>query len=366
MNVLIDRVHSGVQRLQQNVHAQLQLLASASSPAPTDASWALQSMFVPHTSPRVRTRVPSTSDSPSHSGEDVSGMLTEMDGVSLLIASYLDGETLAHVCAVSRAWRAFVHQHREALYSQLLATPHCEFPSVIASSCAFKSYLFSLRDALDVELQHTLAVEPVASALEQFCALDRGHNGFVAMFCDLIEFRDPRIARFVAHKRQSALSMVLARTPEDVTTFRKRSHFVGPITFVPIDNPHWPRFEPSPPLDDCPGFLGYAYDHATIVPGYESLQRPVVKPIMKELMLFDSQEHAAEYGRRIGVAPFAAIVSDDDDGAHDGRRDRSVGPLTFSTPLRRRMRHLTAKERVQRLKARIEDVDRCILAHTEQ
>lgn len=365
MDVLIGRVHSGVQRLQQNVHAQLQLLSSTAPPvSAADASWAMQSMFVPNAPPQVRTRVLSTPESPSCSGEDTSGVLTEMDGVSLLIASFLDGESLAHVRAVSRSWREFVNQHREALYSQLLTTPRCEFPSVIASSCAFKSYLFSLRDALDVELQHTLAIEPIATALEDFSAQDRSRHGFVAMFCDLIEFRDPRIARFVAHKRQSALSMVLARTPEDVTAFRRRSHFVGPITFVPIDNPHWPQYEPSPPLDDCPGFLGYAYDHATVVPGYESLKRSVVKSILKELMLFDSQENAAAYGRRIGAAPFAAIVSDDEAGA--GGRGYGGCPLVFSSPLRRRMRHLTAGERVQRLEARIEAVDRCILAHMEQ
>lgn len=373
MELLLERVHSGVQRIQQNahvqrlqknVHAHLQNLAmTGAAPQLSTSTWALESMFVPQHWDTTRHRTTSSA-TPTPRFSDCEGqtdVLTDMDGVSLLIASYLDGESVAAVQGVSRAWRAFIAQYREVLYAQLLHPRACGFPNVISSSCAFKSYLFSLRDALDIELRHTIAIEPVATALEQYCVSDSSGSAFVAMFCDLIEFQDPTIAKFVAHKRQSALSMVLVRTPDDVRAFRKRSHFVGPITFVPIENPHWPPFEPYQPLADCPGFLGYAYDHATIVPGYESLQQTVVKSILKELMLFDTQDHATAYGLSIGTAPFAAIVSDDPEDGAD--YNRWAATATFSTPLRRRMRHLTAQQRIDRLKERIVDVDRCIMSH---
>lgn len=359
MDVLFGRVQSGVLRLQHNVHAQLQQLAVGTPPPAASPSCALQSMFVRAASPlEASSRPQSVPVSPASSTDsDTSEVLTDMDGVSLLIASFLDGETLARVQSVSRAWRKFVLQHRDELYSRLLS----DFPTVVPSSSAFKTYLFSLRHALDVELQHSLTVQPVHEALEQYCTeVEPMNHGFVAMFCDIVEFRDPKIARFVAWKRQSALSMVLVATPEHVKAFRRRSTYVGPITFVPVDNPNWPDFQS--PAVDFPGFLGYAFDHATMVPGYESLRETVVKSILKELMLFDSEEAATAYGLAIGSTPFAAVVNDE--ATTELLSARGHSQLTFSSPLRRRLTHLSVNDRIQHLRARIEAVDCCILATT--
>ncbi|OWZ07747.1 hypothetical protein PHMEG_00019824 [Phytophthora megakarya] len=285
------------------------------------------------------------------------GHLTALsiDGVALLIVSYLDGESLSRVQGVNRAWKTFIKQYQDSLYRTLIEERRV-FHTVITSTSAFKSYLFSLRHELDRELAHYHAVHPTHQALEQYCAATEQH-GFVAMFCDIIEFRDPRIARFVAWKRQSALSMVLAATPEHVMNFRKRSSYVGPITFVPVDNPLWPVFTSSPV--DAPGFMGYAFDHVTIVPGYEALKDSVVKSILKELMIFDTPENAAAYGRSIGRPPYAAILEDEDAQVLVGQAERT-SHLTFSSPLRRRLSKYPVAERIQRLRAKIKAVDDCI------
>ncbi|RMX70074.1 hypothetical protein KXD40_006690 [Peronospora effusa] len=174
------------------------------------------------------------------------------------------------------------------------------------------------------------------------------------MFCDIIEFHDPRIARFVAWKRQSALSMVLAATPDHVMNFRKQSSYIGPITFVPVDNPLWPVFTSS--IVDTPGFMGYAFDHVTMVEGYEALKDTVVKSILKELMIFDTTENAAAYGRRIGRPPYAAILEDEDAQEQVGLTERT-SHLSFSSHLRQQLAKYPIAERIRRLQSKIKAVD---------
>ncbi|KAL7693436.1 putative F-box domain-containing protein [Plasmopara halstedii] len=273
-----------------------------------------------------------------------------IDEIVLLIISYLDGESLSRVQGVSKAWREFIQQHLERLY-QVLIYERQVFHTVITSRSAFLSYLFSKRHELDQELAHTHAVQSKYQALEQYCTSTEDH-GFVAMFCDIIEFTNPKIARFVALKRQSALSMVLAATPTHVMKFRKQSKFVGPITFVPVDNPLWPVFTLSPVT--ARGFLGYAFDHVRVVHGYEALKDTVIKSILKDLMIFDTMEHIAAYERRIGYAPYATSLDYDAEMPDVGRH------LIFSSSLRRQLEKYPVAERIGRLYVRIKAVDNCI------
>ncbi|EEY56746.1 uncharacterized protein PITG_10238 [Phytophthora infestans T30-4] len=334
---LFGLMQSGASRLQHTVNQHLNLLSTSNSSSGTT---------IEHV-----TTSPSCSFRSTFSHLQV----LSIDGVALLMVSYLDGESLARVQGVNKAWRAFIQQYREPLY-RVLVQERRVFHTVITSTSGFKSYLFSMRHALDRELAHTHSVHPMHQALEQYCASTVQH-GFVAMFCDIIEFHDPRIARFVAWKRQSALSMVLAATPTHVMNFRKRSSYVGPITFVPVDNPLWPVFTLSPV--DAAGFMGYAFDHVTMVPGYEALKNTVVKSILKELMIFDTPDNAAAYGRSIGRAPYAAILEDEDAQVQVGQAERT-SHLTFSSPLRRQLSRYSVAERIRRLRAKIKAVDDCI------
>ncbi|KAG7387130.1 high-affinity Zn(2+) transporter zrt1 [Phytophthora pseudosyringae] len=361
---LFGLMQSGASRLQHTVNQHLNLLTATSSLATgatfqqvtVSPSCSFRSAFVQASTSEANSSL-KTMDTASVASSEGHLQALSIDGVALLIVSFLDGGSLARVQGVNRAWRAFIQPYRECLYRTLVEERRV-FHTVITSASAFKSYLFSMRHELDRELAHTHAVHPTHQALEQFCASTEQH-GFVAMFCDIIEFRDPRIARFVAWKRQSALSMVLAATPEHVMNFRKRSSYVGPITFVPVDNPLWPVFTSAPV--DAPGFLGYAFDHVTMVPGYEALKDTVVKSILKELMIFDTPENAAAYGRSIGRAPYAAILEDEDAQVQVGQAERT-SHLTFSSSLRRQLSKYPVAERIHHLRAKIKAVDDCIAA----
>ncbi|KAG6616673.1 F-box domain [Phytophthora cinnamomi] len=357
---LFGFMQSGASRLQQTVNQHLHLL-STTTPQTVEQvaispSCSFRSTFVQ--SP-INVTIAASNSSEAVPATSCEGHLQvlSIDGVALLIVSFLDGESLSRVQAVNTAWRSFIQEYREPLYRSLVEERRV-FHTVITSTSAFKSYLFSLRHELDRELAHTHAVHPTHHALEQYCASTENH-GFVAMFCDIIEFRDPRIARFVAWKRQSALSMVLAATPDHVMNFRKRSSYVGPITFVPVDNPLWPVFTSSPV--NAPGFMGYAFDHVTMVEGYEGLKDTVVKSILKELMIFDTPENAAAYGRSIGRPPYAAILEDEDAQVQVGQAERT-GHLTFSSPLRRQLSRYPVADRIRRLRNKIKAVDDCIAA----
>lgn len=358
---LFGLMQSGASRLQHTVNQQLHIMStSLASPRAVDhlvtvsPSCSFRSTFVNN---YIADKEPANADSNTATSSDGPLQAMSIDGVALLIVSYLDGESFSRLQGVNTSWRAFVQQHRESVCRTLLEERRV-FATVITSTSAFKSYLFSLRHALDRELGHTHAVRATHEALEQYCSTTEQH-GFVAMFCDIVEFTDPRIERFVAWKRQSALSMVLAATPDHVMAFRKRSNYVGPITFVPVDNPLWPSF--NSPAVDAPGFLGYAFDHVKMVEGYEALKDTVVKSILKELMLFDTTEHAADFGRSVGRAPYAAILGDEDAQVQVGRSERT-SHLTFSSPLRRRLIKFPVAERIHLLRDKIKAVDDCIAA----
>ncbi|KAL3661980.1 hypothetical protein V7S43_012787 [Phytophthora oleae] len=368
---LFGFVQSGASRLQSTVNQHLNLLSQVSSSAPVGSTFeqvtlspscSFRSTFVHGSNDEDAINSPSKLVKTSvESSSEGHLQALSIDGVALLLVSYLDGESLSRVQGINKAWRCFIQQYRENLY-RVLVEERRVFSTVITSTSAFKSYLFSLRHQLDRELAHTHGVHSTHQALEQYCASTEKH-GFVAMFCDILEFRDPRISRFVAWKRQSALSMVLAATPENVMNFRKRSSYVGPITFVPVDNPLWPVFTSDPV--NAPGFMGYAFDHVTIVPGYEALKETVVKSILKELMLFDTPENAANYGRSIGRAPYAAVLEDEDAQVLVGQAERA-SHLTFSSPLRRQLSKYPVAERIRRLRAKIKAVDDCIAATSKQ
>lgn len=374
------RVQSGIAHLQTSVHQQLSHQLDAVSLAgafthsnnskpsrdvvvsPTGAT--LASLFV---CSDARGTTISTNDAPttptaqarsrsnSNANADSSDLLlTALDGVSLHIAGFLDAQALYHIQLVNRSCREFVVAHRETLYRALL--PHA-FERVVPSSTAFKSYMLSLRHELMLELLHTNAVAPTYAALETYCShtapLD---HGFIAMFCDIVEFTDARVARFVSMKRHHALSVVLAATADHVNSFRKRSEYTQPVAFVPVCNPNWPAFE-LPVIDDVPGFLGYAFDYVCMAPGYEALKDTVVKSILRDLMIFDTTEHAAAYGAAIGRPPFAAILDADD----VVNRSSAALDMRFSTPLRRALQHLPIAERIRALEARLQALDTCFV-----
>ncbi|CAI5719288.1 unnamed protein product [Peronospora effusa] len=355
---LFHVVQTGAFRLQQSLTDHLSLYATPSQVKTTpfdqvvvSSSCTFRSMFV-----QCRQNKFEVTSKPSKVSIDTSSnrhlQVFSINGVVLLIMSFLDGESLSRVQGVTNAYHTFIQHYHELLYRSLIEERQV-FHTVITSSSAFKSYLFSLRHELDQELAHTHAVHPTHSALEQFCSSTEQH-GFVAMFCDIIEFHDPRIARFVAWKRQSALSMVLAATPDHVMNFRKQSSYIGPITFVPVDNPLWPVFTSS--IVDTPGFMGYAFDHVTMVEGYEALKDTVVKSILKELMIFDTTENAAAYGRRIGRPPYAAILEDEDAQEQVGLTERT-SHLSFSSHLRQQLAKYPIAERIRRLQSKIKAVD---------
>ncbi|DBA05390.1 TPA: hypothetical protein N0F65_007552 [Lagenidium giganteum] len=356
---LFGLVQDSVSRLQVNVNQQL----SAWRPghlSPTEqlhhddnsASCGLQSTFV-RQPPSLFMECGATGGfvvqrRRSELDQDQAELLTGLDGVSLLIASFLDATSLGHVQQVNRAWYAFVAQYRDVLFGALLSK---DFGVTITSSTPFKSYMFSLRHEVEKELLHTQAIEPLHAALEHYCThTEPTNHGFVAMFCDIIYFKDPRIARFVAQKRQSALSMVLTSTPDHVMAFRKKSGYNRPVTFVPVNNPHWPDFV-LPPVD-APGFLGYAFDHVEVVPGYESLKDTVIKSILKELMVFDTHANATAYGLMVERTPYTAVLEEDEVDPNDH--------LTFSSPLRRQLLKYPIHQRAQILQRKLDSIDQCI------
>lgn len=374
------RVQSGVSRLQSSVHQQLSyqldvvsssaaaVVAAAAAggrfPPPPQSSGTdvivsssgatLQSLFVCHPA-RVGSSTLDRDLTLDHDHAPITTtsdfMLSDLDGVSLAMASFLSARELYCLQLVSRAWRTFVVTHRERLYGDLMPRV---FDTVVPSSSAFATFMLSYRHEVARELLHTRAVEPTHTALELYCTTtEPANHGFVAMFCDIVEFTDPRVARFVAYKRQHALSVVLAATPMHVDAFRKRSGYTRPIAFVPVHNPHWPTFD-LPQLPHVPGFLGYANDFVRMAPGYEPLRDTVVKSILRDLMVFDTSTNAAAYGASIGRQPFAAVLD-------DAVADPSLH-MSFSSPLRRQLSALPIAERIRTLEERIEAIEAACLA----
>ncbi|KAJ0404806.1 hypothetical protein P43SY_003482 [Pythium insidiosum] len=334
-----DRLHVGLQRLTSTSSIAL-------SPRTTletgSTACALDSAFVCNAQAATKPRGPTMMSTLDPDSSDF--VVTGLEGISIQIAMFLDGTSLARMQLVNRSWRRFILQHRDALLSLLLERT---FQTVVPSSTVYKSFLLSMRHEIDLEIAHLRCIRSLHETLEEYCTkIEPENHGFVAMFCDIIRFRDPHIARFVAQRRHYALSMVLVSTPEHVQAFRRRCPNAGPVAFVPIDNPHWPQFDL--PAVDATGFLGYAFDHVEVVRGYESLKQTVVKSILKEMMLFDTKENAHDYGVSIGRAPYAAV--------RDGEVDHTFH-LRFSNPLREELRHLPVKERIAILSKRIQSFD---------
>lgn len=98
--------------------------------------------------------------------------------------------------------------------------------------------------------------------------------------------------------------------------------------------------------------MGYAFEHVEMVKGYEAFKHTVVKSILKEMMLFDTAENAAAYGRSVGKPPYAAIVGGTEDTHNYG--------LAFSNPLREELTYLSIRERIAVLMRRIAAVDHSI------
>lgn len=347
-----DLFASGVSRLQGSVHHQLQQF---SAPQPVAAvtmkstSTTLRSAFV-HTTYQAQEqslRVPVSSAQNDCSGK-AELLVTALDGVSLHIAEFLTAQDLCLMQRVGRSWNEFVKANRDHLYSALVAN---QFKVAAPQpSTAFRTYLSLFNAELQAEFLHCQSIAGIHSALEHYCTeAEPSDHGFVAMFCDIVQFDDPMIARFVAWKRQSALNMVLAATPDHVHAFRKRSKYVGPIAFVPVDNPNWPQFEP--PVVNAPGCLGYAFDRVKMVPGYESLKDTVAKSILKELLIFDTQENAAAYGLSIGREPYAAILDTEPQEA------RYRNAMRFSSPLRQKLQEFPVQKRIVLLQECIQAVN---------
>uniref|UniRef100_M4BY85 F-box domain-containing protein n=1 Tax=Hyaloperonospora arabidopsidis (strain Emoy2) TaxID=559515 RepID=M4BY85_HYAAE len=361
---LLGQMQCSASRLHQRVNEHLGVLSSTVTTSPgntfltVSSTCSFRSTFVqcPPREPKVTSKSGKTITFIAKSDNFLEGL--SIDEVTFLVLSFLDAASISRVQGVSRTWRTFIQQYREPIYRALIQESQVYGQAIISSS-SFMSYLCMLRYDLDRELTHALAVHPTHEILEHYCKLTTEH-GFVAMFCDIVEFRDPKIACAVARKRQSALSTVLTATPDHVMKFRKRSRYVGPITFVPVDNPLWPVFD-FPPVD-TPGFMGYAFDHVAMVEGYQTLKNTIVKSILKDLMIFDTAASAEAYGDTIGRAPYAAILEVEDAQVHAIQLERD-NQLSFSSQLRR---HLADKypftERIQRLQAKIKAVDNCIAA----
>ena len=362
---LFGLVQSGASRMQQSVSEHLRVLSStlATSPwetilhnAAVSSVSHFRSTFVQ--CPPKDFEVSSTPRKAATLVIDSKRCLQDLliNEVTFLVLSFLDGESLSRVQGVSTAWHVFIQQHRELIYRTLIKERRV-FDEAINTSSSFQSYLGLLRYELDQELAHAHAVRPTHEILEHYCKYTDQH-GFVAMFCDILEFRDPTIARAVARKRQSALSTVLVATPGHVMKFRKRSSYVGPITFVPIDNPLWPGVN-TPPVN-TPGFVGYAFDLVTMVEGYQPLKNTIVKSILKDLMIFDTTENAEAYANTIGQSPYAATLEIEGAQRYVGQLERA-NHLSFSTQLRRQLADkYPFADRIRRLKAKIKAVDNCI------
>ncbi|KAI9908242.1 hypothetical protein PsorP6_003015 [Peronosclerospora sorghi] len=293
---------------------------------------------------------------PSSAPVSVEGYLdvSSIDDLLLTVVSYLDGETLSRLSRVNTAWHRFMQQYREPLYRSLMrGATYVDHTPRRPPRSAFQSYLLALRDDVARELAHTFAVLASHQALEAYCRATPEH-GFVAMFCDLVEFPDARLGRLVAWKRQSALGIVLAATPARVQDFRKHSRYCGPITFVPVENPHWP-VSPLTPVE-ARGCMGYAIEHVRMVKGYEAVKETVVASIFKDLLIFDTTAHAAAYERSRGRPVYALSLDDQDAWAQVNQLERGRH-LSFSSPLRRQVAKYPVATRIERIRAKLRAID---------
>ncbi|OQR87156.1 hypothetical protein ACHHYP_09475 [Achlya hypogyna] len=269
--------------------------------------------------------------------ENSSYLMTEGLSPELVIAviEYLDAKSLCQLQQTCRLWRAELERQDSALWVRLIQRDfHVALPPTAAPTVY--SYITTLEAAARVELRHLRGLQQPYRALEEFCATERDH-GIVGMLCDLCYFENPLVGQAIARQRFGALGMVVVQTPGHVQAFRKQSHYVGPINFVPLQNPHWPNIE-LPPVNAA-GFLGYAFDLTKMLPGFEHLKDTVVRAIMKNIAVFSTRVEAQQFqNSQPSHVPTVAL---DDPGA--------PFELSFVSPLRTRLAPYVMTEKLSKL-----------------
>ncbi|KAH9156658.1 hypothetical protein AeRB84_001459 [Aphanomyces euteiches] len=201
-----------------------------------------------------------------------------------IIAGFLDGKSLSRLQQTSRMWRSRILHLEAQLWTTLTVRElHGKMPPVGVQPVVH--YLTTYKQLVDRERRHVTHIRAPSAALEAYCRAEPDH-GIVGLFCDVCYFDDPRMGDAIARQRFGAMAMVIVQRPHHVQRFRKQSQYVGPINFVPLENPHWPEIPlPKVPLD-TPGFLGYAFDLVRMVPGYDHLKSTVVRAILKDIRVF--------------------------------------------------------------------------------
>ncbi|OQR89310.1 hypothetical protein THRCLA_09799 [Thraustotheca clavata] len=275
------------------------------------------------------------------------GLTTELAAILL---QYLDAASICRLQRTCRMWRQEILAMDSSLWTKLIKMYFgMELP--VAAMPTALSYVMLTQEEARIELTHTSSLVKEYSAFEEYRRTERD-NGIIAMFCDICMFENQQIAQAIAKQRYGALPMVIVETPQSVIKFRKLSHHVGQINFVPLENPLWPALELPNVDESTPGFINYAFNLAKITPGYEHLQDNVVRTILKNIMVFTTRAHAQRYMNSIGIhVPTVAL---DDSGAPYS--------LCFSNPLRQRLQNLRLAEREKYIKDHILAMEQSISA----
>ncbi|ETV77299.1 hypothetical protein, variant [Aphanomyces astaci] len=234
----------------------------------------------------------------------------------LTIAGFLDAASLCRLQQTSRQWRHHIVVHASTLWQGLAFKELGINPPMLANDVL--GYLGTYQTAVEGELRHMNEVKAPYAALEQFCLAEPADHGIIGMFCDVCYFDDVCIGQAIAKQRFGAMAMVVVQQPRHVQRFRSASHYVDPKT---------------------PGFRGYAYNLVHMIPGYDHLKPTVVRAILKNIMVFDSAEHAAAYFTMSQtLAPFVTL--DNAQPAYE---------LGFASPLRGSLSALSMDQKVHTL-----------------
>ncbi|KDO31797.1 hypothetical protein SPRG_03717 [Saprolegnia parasitica CBS 223.65] len=254
------------------------------------------------------------------------------------VVQYLDGVSIGRLQQTCHFWHAELDRYDAPVWRRLLATeflivhPPSTMPSVL-------SYIAARQDRLDAELRHTQSIAAQSSALEAYTATEANH-GIVDVFCDMCYFEDPLVGIAIAKQRFGAMAMVVVETADHVRRFRKRSTHVGPINFVPLQNPHWPSIE-LPAMDGVDGCLGYAFDLVQMAPGHDmALKDTVVRAILKNIAVFETRAQATTFQN--AMPQHVPTVALDDPGA--------PFELCFASPLRQHFAQYTTRDKIDRLR----------------
>ncbi|KAF0701283.1 Aste57867_8212 [Aphanomyces stellatus] len=298
----------------------------ATMPPPLPVAPTLHSVFLPLeaiVSPTHRDNHVAAAPSSETSFLMTQGISVEL---ALLVAGFLDGTSLGSLMATNTTWRRFVLAHDRALWSTLARRELGDsYPSSSPPSSSHRShYVEAFARMLVREHRHMTHIYPLYDALEAYCRAHPSDHGILGMFSDICYFEDVRVGDAIAKQRFGAMGMVIVQRPSHVAAFRAQSSHVGPVNFVPLENPHWPAVE-LPPCA-APGFLGYAFDLVRMVPGFEHVKSTVVRAILKHIMVFDTDAAA-----RAAACPAPYVALDDVATADD------AFDLCFAMPLRTEM-----------------------------